>query len=169
MPRLSLQTKFLLIQLMAIDRLPSNGTARTSQCLQLIFRHVVSGFSAQACNRAKIAAEFLEADIGFHMAIGQASHNAILLKALLLIRNLMQRWIGGALAVTGVQEKALLQHKAVFEALAARDAAEARVAMTAHLDEMAGHLDEEVHEALPMGEAMGFPGEATGPGVPITR
>jgi GntR family transcriptional repressor for pyruvate dehydrogenase complex len=119
--------------------------------------------------QAKIAKEFLEADIGFHMAIGQASHNAILLKALLLIRNLMQRWIGGALAVTGVQEKALLQHKAVFEALAARDAGGARVAMTAHLDEMASHLDEEVHEALPMGEAMGFLGDATGTGAPVTR
>jgi hypothetical protein len=84
-------------------------------------------------------------------------------KALLLIRNLMQRWIGGALAVSGVQEKALLQHKAVFEAVAARDSAGACAAMTAHLEEMASHLDEEMHEALPMGEAMGFPRRDTHP------
>jgi GntR family transcriptional repressor for pyruvate dehydrogenase complex len=119
--------------------------------------------------QAKIAAEFLEADIGFHIAIGQASHNFLLLNALMLIRNLMHRWIGGALAVSGVQEKALLQHRAVFEALAARDSGGARSAMTAHLEEMATHLDDEVHEALPMGEAMAFPAEAGGPRVPMSR
>ena len=103
--------------------------------------------------------EFLDADIGFHLAIGQAGHNAILLNALLLIRNLMQRWIAGALAVPGVQGKALLQHKAIFQALARRDPGSARAAMTAHLEEMARHLGEVRHEALPMGEAMSFPGK----------
>ena len=103
--------------------------------------------------------EFLNADIGFHLAIAQAGHNAILLNALLLIRNLMQRWIGGALAVTGVQETALRQHKDIFAALLRRDRDAARAAMGGHLEEMAKHLGEVLHEALPMGEAMSFPGD----------
>ena len=102
--------------------------------------------------------EFLNADIAFHLAIGQAGHNAILLNALLLIRNLMQRWIGGALAIPGVQGKALLQHKRIFLALSKRDPGSARAAMGAHLEDMASYLGEVRHEALPMGEAMSFPG-----------
>ena len=38
----------------------------------------------------------------------------------------MQRWIGGALAVAGVQGKALLQHKHIFLALSERDPVSAR-------------------------------------------
>ena len=102
--------------------------------------------------------EFLKADIAFHLAIGQAGHNTILLNALLLIRNLMQRWIGGALAVPGVQGKALLQHKHIFLALSKQDPVSARAAMGTHLEDMASHLGEVRHEALPMGEAMSFPG-----------
>jgi GntR family transcriptional repressor for pyruvate dehydrogenase complex len=102
--------------------------------------------------------EFLNADIGFHLAIGQAGHNAILLNALLLIRNLMQRWIGGALAVPGVQGQALQQHHRIFVALTQRDPQSSRAAMAAHLQDMASHLVEVRHEALPMGEAMSLPG-----------
>ncbi|MEO8130558.1 MAG: FCD domain-containing protein, partial [Bryobacteraceae bacterium] len=104
--------------------------------------------------------DFLNSDIGFHLAIGEAGHNAILLNALLLIRNLMQRWIGGALAVPGVQGQALQQHHRIFAALNQRDALSARAAMSAHLQDMASHLVEVRHEALPMGEAMSMPGAA---------
>ncbi|MBC8165128.1 MAG: FadR family transcriptional regulator [Bryobacteraceae bacterium] len=95
---------------------------------------------------------FLQADIGFHIAIGQAAHNAILLNALLLIRNLMQRWVAGALTVPGVQDKALHQHKRIFLALAKRDSAKARSAMQTHLEEMSRHLGEVRHEARQSGE-----------------
>lgn len=100
--------------------------------------------------------KFLQADIGFHIAIGQAAHNAILLNALLLIRNLMQRWIGGALAVPGVQDKALDQHKHILLAIVKQDPAKARSAMQAHLEEMSGHLGEVRHEARQSGEVVRF-------------
>ena len=119
---------------------------------------LIGSYLEQMAQSASDSKQFLNADIDFHLAIGQAAHNSILLNALLLIRNLMKRWIGGALAVPGVQAKALLQHKSIFLALSNRDRAGARAAMTAHLEEMASHLVEVLHEALPMGEAMDFPG-----------
>jgi hypothetical protein len=75
------------------------------------------------------SSELLNADIGFHLALGQAGHNAILLNALLLIRNLMQRWIA-----VHWQGKALLQHNAIFEAIARRDPGSARAASAAQPD-----------------------------------
>src|SRR5688572_14004872 len=45
---------------------------------------------------------FLEADIGFHLAIAEASHNGILFNAILLIRNLMREWVNSALTRQGV-------------------------------------------------------------------
>ncbi len=81
--------------------------------------------------------EFLQADIEFHLAIGEAAHNSILMNALNLIRNLLQAWIGSTLQVPGVSQKALEHHKAIFFAIAKKNAPAARAAMVAHLEEMA--------------------------------
>jgi GntR family transcriptional repressor for pyruvate dehydrogenase complex len=81
--------------------------------------------------------DFLQADIDFHLAIGQSAHNTILMNALHLIRNLLQEWIGSTLQIEGIADKALAHHKAIFFALAKRNGPAARAAMTAHLEEMA--------------------------------
>jgi GntR family transcriptional repressor for pyruvate dehydrogenase complex len=75
------------------------------------------------------AAEFLEADIDFHLAIGQAAHNSILLNALHLIRNLLQKWIGATLKLDGVEAKALDHHRAIFLAIAKKNVPAAQAAM----------------------------------------
>ncbi|MSV27385.1 MAG: FadR family transcriptional regulator [Bryobacterales bacterium] len=85
--------------------------------------------------------EFLEADIAFHLALGQAGHNRILLNSLHLIRNLMQQWVRTSLGQHAfVAEEALRQHRAIFIAVAKRNPAKAREAMEVHLDAMAAHL-----------------------------
>jgi GntR family transcriptional repressor for pyruvate dehydrogenase complex len=84
--------------------------------------------------------EFLQADIGFHLAVGQAAHNRILSNALDLIRNLLQEWIGKTLQREGVAAQALAQHKQIFLAIAKQNAAEARLAMRSHLKAMAAVL-----------------------------
>jgi GntR family transcriptional repressor for pyruvate dehydrogenase complex len=81
--------------------------------------------------------EFLQADIEFHLAIGEAAHNRILMNALSLIRNLLQKWIGSTLQVPGVSARALEHHKAIFLAVAKKNGPAARSAMLAHLEEMA--------------------------------
>jgi GntR family transcriptional repressor for pyruvate dehydrogenase complex len=85
---------------------------------------------------------FQEADINFHLAVGQAAHNRILHNALHLIRNLMQQWIGETLALEGVAAEALDHHKEIFLAIAERNAERARAAMCIHLDSMGRHLAE---------------------------
>lgn len=85
----------------------------------------------------KILSEFMQADIEFHLAVGQAAHNSILMNALHLIRNLLQEWISSTLQEEGIAPKALEHHKAIFVALAKKNPAGARAAMSAHLEEMA--------------------------------
>jgi GntR family transcriptional regulator, transcriptional repressor for pyruvate dehydrogenase complex len=85
-------------------------------------------------------AQFMEADIAFHLAIGQAAHNRVLLNALHLIRNLMHQWVRTALERQAVAEQALEHHRAIFVAIAKRNPANARQAMHVHLDAMASYL-----------------------------
>lgn len=84
--------------------------------------------------------DFMQADVEFHLAIGQAAHNSILMNALHLIRNLMQRWIGSSLSVEGIARKALEQHKNIFLAIAKKNSSAARTAMQNHLADMAQTL-----------------------------
>jgi len=84
--------------------------------------------------------QFLRSDIAFHLAVAQAAHNSILMNALLLIRNLLQNWIGSTLKIAGVAQKALEQHQSVFLAIAKKNPAAARTAMQNHLQEMANFL-----------------------------
>lgn len=81
--------------------------------------------------------EFVQSDIAFHLAIGQAAHNNILMNALHLIRNLLQQWISSSLSMEGISERALEQHKKIFLAIAKRNSSAARNAMQFHLGEMA--------------------------------
>jgi GntR family transcriptional repressor for pyruvate dehydrogenase complex len=83
---------------------------------------------------------FLEADINFHLAIGSAAHNRILLNALLLIRNLMRQWIAQTLPKEGANTTALKDHNKIFTAIAKRNTSAARLAMQTHLDKMASAL-----------------------------
>jgi len=91
-------------------------------------------------NAAQDVEQFLRSDIAFHLSVGQASHNSILMNALLLIRNLLQNWIGSTLRIQGVAAKALQQHQRIFLAIAKKDPAGARAAMQAHLQDMANFL-----------------------------
>lgn len=115
---------------------------------------MISSYLDQMAEAGEDSRKFLQADISFHIAIAQAGHNAILFNALLLIRNLMQRWIGGALTVPGVQDKALTHHKRILQAITKGDSAKARAAMQTHLEEMSRHLIEVRHEARQSGEVV---------------
>ncbi len=83
---------------------------------------------------------FLEADLGFHLAVATAAHNRILLNALHLIRNLMRQWIQGTLADQEIAEYVLQQHTDIMLAIAQGNQSGARAAMQVHLDSMARGL-----------------------------
>jgi GntR family transcriptional regulator, transcriptional repressor for pyruvate dehydrogenase complex len=88
----------------------------------------------------KNSREFVQADVDFHLAIGQAASSRILMNALQLIRNLLQQWILSAVVVKGVPEKACAQHKRVLQAIENRDGIAAREEMRSHLLDMAGFV-----------------------------
>jgi len=94
-------------------------------------------------------AMFMSADLEFHFAIGQAAHNSLLLNAVHLIRNLMRQWIGETLRVPTTAPEALVQHRNIFQAIAAKDKTAARSAMDLHLDTMAKLLLEVRSNARP--------------------
>lgn len=83
---------------------------------------------------------FANADVEFHIAIGEAAKNNILVNALRLIRNLLHQWVLQSLAAPGIPRKASHQHKQIFAAIAARKRDAARKAMRTHLNEMAKPL-----------------------------
>jgi GntR family transcriptional repressor for pyruvate dehydrogenase complex len=80
---------------------------------------------------------FLRADIAFHLAIGKAAHNIILMNALDLIRNLLRYWLGTTLRMEGITARALSQHQQIFLAIAKKNRIAARSAMQSHLEDMA--------------------------------
>lgn len=85
---------------------------------------------------------FLEADLSFHLAIGIAAHNRILINALHLIRNLMRQWIQNTIAQEGIAEYVVKQHRDILFAIIQRNQSGARAAMQVHLDSMARALME---------------------------
>ena len=85
----------------------------------------------------KNAEEFVRADVRFHLAIGQAASNSILMNALHLIRNLLHEWVLRALAVKGVPDKACAQHRRILLAIKGHDRPAARKEMRKHLRDMA--------------------------------
>ncbi len=84
--------------------------------------------------------QVLEFDLKFHLAIAIASHNQVLLNAVLMIRNLIQQWMLITLQVPGITEKVLTQHTAILEAILAKDSKSARDRMRTHLSDMGGLL-----------------------------
>ena len=81
--------------------------------------------------------EFVQADIGFHLAIGRAAANGVLLNALQLVRNLMHQWILKAVDSKGVVDKACAQHRRVLAAIRDKNRTVARKEMRRHLRDMA--------------------------------
>jgi len=86
--------------------------------------------------------KFHEADVSFHQALIEATGNRALAglverihSALLLARFPLAR-------PQYREQRALPEHRRIFEAIAAGDSAEARAAMSDHLDTIAGYLAE---------------------------
>lgn len=80
---------------------------------------------------------FSEADLEFHLALAQATGNAILVRLLEAIRSLLSQWITQALSRPATFETALVQHEEILAAVESGDAEGARLAMRHHLEAMA--------------------------------
>ena len=75
------------------------GEARLTSAIKLTFnpKEIADNLDRMESAGAR-GADFLQADINFHLAVGRAAHNSILMNALHLIRNLLLQplvWSGG--------------------------------------------------------------------------
>jgi GntR family transcriptional repressor for pyruvate dehydrogenase complex len=122
------------------------ATRATADDLKVIGTHLDAMEAA-----AEDTKRFQDEDINFHLAIGSAAHNQILLNALHLIRNLMHQWIATAVVREGAVAKALEQHRKIFMAIAKKNPDAARTAMESHLESMATYLTEPETPAAEVG------------------
>jgi GntR family transcriptional repressor for pyruvate dehydrogenase complex len=76
---------------------------------------------------------FVEADLQFHHELASSVDNTVLLDLLQIIRSLLRVWADRAVEDPAEIERALEEHTAVFEAVAARDGDRAASAMAVHM------------------------------------
>lgn len=114
---------------------------------QLSVMEEMAALSAQGNPAAEI--KFHEADLAFHQTIFAAARNQVLAG---LVRRIHEALYVARLALARPQfrvERALPEHVAIFEGIAAHDPEHARRAMTAHLDTVATYLLESYSEQAP--------------------
>ena len=90
--------------------------------------------------RAKRTDKFVEADVGFHLKVAEASKNLILSNMLSSIQSLLNVWIRRVVDAAGDSRSSYLEHVPIFDAVEQRDATAARAAMNAHMVGAAGRL-----------------------------
>ncbi|SEM76904.1 transcriptional regulator, GntR family [Pseudorhodobacter antarcticus] len=110
----------------------------------------------EAAHSRRASAEEAELDAGFHMAIIEASHNVIMLHMMRSMYDLLKQGVfynRTMMFRNRTTRSALLeQHRAICDALLARDPVAARRAVNTHLDfvevALAEQLKAEKHEAI---------------------
>jgi GntR family transcriptional repressor for pyruvate dehydrogenase complex len=79
---------------------------------------------------------FIEADLDFHLALAEAAANPIILSLIDSIVGLLREQRMGIFQVEGGPERGQHHHKKILKAVEQRDAAGARAAMKAHLEQV---------------------------------
>jgi GntR family transcriptional repressor for pyruvate dehydrogenase complex len=87
---------------------------------------------------------FIEADARFHLQIATSSGNVVLRDLLQSVRSLLRLWVERALQDTEQAAIAYREHRAVLDALAARDPDGAEAAMRAHMQTAATRIEHAV-------------------------
>jgi GntR family transcriptional repressor for pyruvate dehydrogenase complex len=83
---------------------------------------------------------FAAADLRFHQLIALASQNAILGDLLQTARSLIRVWVERAMRDSTAAQRAVSDHRALFEAISTRDAALAARVMDGHMQSAAERL-----------------------------
>jgi GntR family transcriptional regulator, transcriptional repressor for pyruvate dehydrogenase complex len=82
----------------------------------------------------------IQADLVFHMAIANASHNSVLARFLEELRQPVKNWMEQKASLFGGYDSVFEQHEAVYNAILARDPARAQKAMREHLEAVGERL-----------------------------
>jgi GntR family transcriptional repressor for pyruvate dehydrogenase complex len=76
---------------------------------------------------------FIDADLRFHLAVAEATGNRLILHSMQAVRDVVRRALITVYSIPSSPESAVVEHRAVREAIASRDAARARQEMSNHL------------------------------------
>jgi GntR family transcriptional repressor for pyruvate dehydrogenase complex len=76
---------------------------------------------------------FITADLDFHLTIAESSRNRLIAHLMNAIRSLLQRSLSSAYNIPGSPEGAVVLHRLILEAIAARHPEEARQRMQEHV------------------------------------
>lgn len=87
-------------------------------------------------------AGFIEADARFHLQLATSSGNLVLRDLLQTTRSLLRVWVDRGLRTLEQAQDALAEHRAVFEAIEARDPERAEAAMREHMATAARRLEQ---------------------------
>jgi GntR family transcriptional regulator, transcriptional repressor for pyruvate dehydrogenase complex len=94
----------------------------------------------------------IEADLEFHMAIANASHNTVLSRFLEELRQPVKNWMEQKASIFGGYDYVFEQHEAIYNAILARDPAAAQRAMREHLEAVGERLTAALLERRTGGE-----------------
>jgi GntR family transcriptional repressor for pyruvate dehydrogenase complex len=92
-------------------------------------------------------AEFVDADVAFHLRLAEAARNSALRDVLSGIQALLRAWISRVIAAGDNSDISYREHVPIYEAVERGDAAAAESAMEAHMRSAAGRLELALTEA----------------------
>ncbi|HDH03142.1 MAG TPA: FadR family transcriptional regulator [Actinobacteria bacterium] len=113
---------------------PLAAQRRDESDLEMIEHHLTK------MSKARNTADFVEADIAFHLALADAAGNSIFSDILSSVQALLRVWITRVIDAAESTEPTHQEHLAVFGAVGAKDAKGARVAMQRHMDRASSAL-----------------------------
>jgi GntR family transcriptional repressor for pyruvate dehydrogenase complex len=91
------------------------------------------------------AARYVDGDVEFHMAIAAATYNRMATHMMQAIRGVLHRALLSIYHIAGSPERSLGDHRAILDAITAKQPEEARERMRQHLL----RVEEEIDEGLP--------------------
>ncbi len=92
------------------------------------------------------SAEFIEADLDFHLALAEAVGNPLVLSLIDSIVGLLREQRITIFFVEGGPEHGQFHHKQILDAVAARDANRARLTMRAHMEQIRADFEASVQQ-----------------------
>lgn len=92
------------------------------------------------------SAEYIEADLDFHLALAEAVGNPLVLSLIDSIVGLLREQRSAIFSVEGGPERGQFHHKQILDAVVARDPNRARLAMRAHLDQIRADFEASIEQ-----------------------
>ncbi len=92
------------------------------------------------------AADFVAADVAFHLRVAQTAKNSVLQSMHSGTQSLLHAWISRVIAAADETKPSYLEHEPVFQAISDGDAAGARSAIRRHLQAAGARLNDTLAE-----------------------